>query len=108
MRTSTLLRISLLFTAFATLGLAEPTATILGRVTDPSGAIVAGATVTARNESTGIERSTITTASGDFELSLLPIMGKYTLTVSMTGFQSERIAGIELEVDQRARFDVSL
>jgi hypothetical protein len=108
MRTFTFVRLALLCLSLNLPAFAEPTATILGRVIDPSGAVVAGATVTAHNESTGIERSTVTTATGDFELSLLPITGKYTLTVSMTGFQSEKIAGIELEVDQRARFDVSL
>ena len=92
----------------AAVAFAEPTATILGRVTDPSGATIVHAKVVVHNESTGIDRSTITTDSGDFELALLPITGRYTLTISQTGFQTEQIAGIVLQVDQQARFDVSL
>ena len=84
------------------------TATILGRVTDPSGASIAGAAVKVRNEATGIERSTVSTASGDFEVTLLPITGRYTLTVSSQGFETQQISGIQLQVDQEARFDVAL
>src|SRR6185312_12063692 len=86
----------------------DPTATILGRVTDPSGAAIQGATVKARNEATGIERSTVSTSTGDFEITLLPISGSYVLDVSSQGFETQRISGIQLQVDQRARFDVSL
>jgi hypothetical protein len=86
----------------------DQTASILGRVTDPSGAAVAGATVKATNEATGVERSTVSTATGDFELTLLPITGRYTLTVSSQGFGTQQISGIPLQVDQSARFDVGL
>src|SRR4051794_34552661 len=87
---------------------ADPTATILGRVTDPSGASVARAKVKVRNEATGIERSSVSTESGDFELSLLPVSGRYTLTVSSPGFETQQVSGIQLQVDQEARFDLQL
>jgi hypothetical protein len=87
---------------------ADPSATILGRVTDPSGASVADASVTVRNEATGIERTTVSTSSGDFEVAQLPITGRYTLTVSSQGFEKHEISGIQLQVDQNARFDVAL
>jgi hypothetical protein len=87
---------------------ADPTATILGRVTDSSGGAIPGATVKARNEATGIERSTVSTSTGDFEITLLPISGTYVLDVSSQGFETRQISGIQLQVDQKARFDVSL
>ena len=87
---------------------AQPTATIVGRVTDPSGAAVSGAKVTARNTDTGLERSTLTGDAGDYELPLLPITGGYSLSVSKTGFQTGEFTGIVLQVDQHARFDVAL
>ncbi|MBM3796465.1 MAG: carboxypeptidase regulatory-like domain-containing protein, partial [Acidobacteria bacterium] len=50
----------------------QSTATMVGRVADPSGAVLSGAQVTSRNTATGLERSTRTTQTGDFELPLLP------------------------------------
>src|SRR6266566_5591585 len=87
---------------------AQSTATIVGRVTDPTGAIVAGAKVEARNTESGFQRSTVTTDTGDYELPLLPITGAYSLSVSKEGFQTQEQTGIVLQVDQRARLDVTL
>jgi len=94
--------------ATSSLLLAQPAGTILGRVVDPSGAVLAGAKVTAKNTATGLERSTTTTDTGDYELPLLPITGAYTLTFAKEGFQSHEITGIVLQVDQRARIDATL
>lgn len=99
---------ALLFTLIAAAVWAQPTATIVGRVVDSSGAIVSGAQVTARNVDTGLERSTSSTESGDYELPLLPITGSYTVSVSKQGFQTQQLNGIQLQVDQRARVDVQL
>src|SRR5947208_452919 len=77
---------------------ADPSASILGRVSDPSGASVSNAAISVRNEATGIERTTMSTGTGDFEVTLLPITGKYTLTVSSQGFEKQQISGIELQV----------
>jgi Carboxypeptidase regulatory-like domain len=98
----------LMLLVFGSLAWGDPTATILGRVTDPSGSSVAGAAVKVLNEATGIERSTVSTATGDFAVTLLPINGRYTLSVSSQGFEAYRISGIQLQVDQDARFDVAL
>src|SRR4051812_36892962 len=87
---------------------AQSAATIVGRVTDSSGAILSGARVTAINKSTNLERSTITSDTGDFEVPFLPVSGTYTLNVAHEGFQSQELTGIVLQVDQRARFDVSM
>ena len=87
---------------------AQSTATIVGRVTDASGAAVQDAKVVARNLSTNLERSTVTSDSGDFEIPFLSISGSYTLTVQKEGFQSQELKGITLQVDQQARLDVGL
>jgi Carboxypeptidase regulatory-like domain/TonB-dependent Receptor Plug Domain len=63
--------------------------TILGTVTDQSGAIVAGATVTVRNVATGLERPTQTSADGSYSVPELPT-GSYTVTIKQTGFQNGR------------------
>ena len=61
--------------------------TIQGTVTDPSGAVVGGATVTATNVGTGVETSRKTTDAGFFVLSPLQ-PGEYTVTVEAAGFQT--------------------
>jgi len=61
--------------------------TIQGTVTDPSGAVVAGATVTATNVETGVQTSRKTTDAGFFVLSPLQ-PGEYTVTVEAAGFQT--------------------
>src|SRR6476661_8626267 len=101
-----LLAIAFLLSSAATW--AQSTASIVGHVSDPSGAIVAGATVTARNTETGLERTAVSSDAGDYEFPLLPITGSYTLTVSKTGFSTQELTGIILQVEQRARFDVAL
>ncbi|MGH9663602.1 MAG: carboxypeptidase regulatory-like domain-containing protein [Bryobacteraceae bacterium] len=87
---------------------AQPSATILGKVTDASSAVVEGAQVTAANTAIGLTRSTVTTGTGDFELPSLPITGAYTLTVTKQGFQTQQFSGIVLQVDQHARYDVTM
>ena len=85
---------------------AQSTATIVGRVTDPSGAVLPDTKITARNLSTSLERSTVSGNSGDFEIPFLPIGGSYTVTAAKDGFQTQDLQGIVLQVDQRARLDV--
>jgi hypothetical protein len=75
---------ALLMVAAAT---AQGSGTIQGTVTDPSGAVVAGATVTAANVATGVQTSRKTTDAGFFVLSPLQ-PGEYTVTVKAEGFQT--------------------
>src|SRR5436305_7092798 len=63
------------------------TGTIQGTVTDPSGAVIAGASVVAVNVETGVETSRKTTEAGFFVLSPLQ-PGEYTVTVKTEGFQT--------------------
>src|SRR5262245_60987939 len=64
----------------------ESRATLIGRTTDPSGAIVAGATVRAINNATNAEVTSTTNESGNYEIPYL-LSGVYTVIVEMAGFK---------------------
>src|ERR1035437_3312469 len=81
--------------------------TVLGSVTDPSGAYVAGATVKVRNAATGIERTTVTSADGSYRVPELPI-GSYSVTVSQSGFQTAVTNDVEVNVATERRVDAQL
>jgi hypothetical protein len=91
---------------FATLTFAQ-TASITGRITDPGGAVVPDAAVSARSLESGIVTNTASNADGYYSLTTLP-PGKYDLTVTKSGFAPLRQTGLELEVQQVARLDFSL
>ena len=81
--------------------------TILGSVTDASGAFVAGATVTVRDLATGQERTTVTSGDGSYRLPELPI-GTYSVTVTLTGFQTAVTNNVEVDVATERRVDAQL
>jgi len=81
--------------------------TILGTVTDPTGLLVAGATVKVRNIATGLERTTTTTGDGSYAIPELPI-GSYTVTISQTGFQTSVTTSVEVNVASERRVDAQL
>jgi len=81
--------------------------TILGSVTDPSGAFVAGATVKVRNEATGLERTTTTSANGTYAVPELPI-GKYSVTVTQAGFETFVATSVAVDVATERRVDAAL
>ena len=78
-----------------------PTATILGAVKDSSGAVVAGAKVTARNTDTSQTRTAVTGQDGSYRLDALPV-GNYEITAEKTGFKTEVQSGLTLTVAQEA------
>jgi Carboxypeptidase regulatory-like domain/TonB dependent receptor len=82
------------------------TATLEGRTTDSSGAAVTGATVSAVNSSTGLSRSAVTSDSGEYRISLLPV-GDYTVTVEHQGFRRD-LKKITLVIGQNATLEFSL
>jgi Carboxypeptidase regulatory-like domain len=103
----TLCCIVLLMMAGRMFSQAGATGTILGTVTDSSGAVVPGAKVRVTNTSTNASSQTVTTSAGDFYVtSLNP--GPYRVTVEYTGFEKSVTNAISLAVDQRFRADVSL
>ena len=81
--------------------------TILGTVTDPSGAVVAGAKVSVKNLGTGLERFTETSADGSYSLPELPI-GTYSITVTQSGFQTFVATGVTVDVATERRVDAAL
>jgi hypothetical protein len=86
---------------------AQSTGTILGTVTDNSGAVVAKASVNIANVATGSVTHTETSSSGDYTAPFLQV-GTYKVTVEAPGFQKSVVDNISLVVAQQARADVAL
>ncbi len=83
------------------------TADLVGSVVDPSGAVIQGATVTARNSATGISRTAQTNESGDYQiLGLTP--GDYEITAEAPNFRKIVISPVKLTVGQRAELRIRL
>ncbi|MFL6415443.1 MAG: TonB-dependent receptor domain-containing protein [Bryobacteraceae bacterium] len=81
--------------------------TILGRVSDPTEAVVAGARVDATNTATGVHSSSTSSASGDYLLPYL-IPGTYDVLVEAQGFKSYKRLGILVRESDRVTVDVPL
>src|SRR6185437_10861522 len=82
-------------------------AAIQGTVTDPSGAVIANATVVAINNASGVATSRTTTTSGLYVISPLS-PGNYTVTVDAAGFSQFRQLNITLNSLQTLGLDISL
>jgi outer membrane receptor protein involved in Fe transport len=82
-------------------------AQISGTVHDPTGAVIADATVQILNRDTGLVRQTVTNSTGLYILSHIP-PGVYTIAASSKGFSSASQVGVQLNVSQSATFDFSL
>ena len=80
------------------------TGAIVGTVTDPSGAIIAGATVTITNMGTNIAVKTTTDASGEYVVTPLEV-GKYSVAVEATGFKRSIRSDVQVNVQDRVRVD---
>src|SRR5712664_3107687 len=95
------------------LGFSEPVrgqavnATLLGTVTDSSGAAVANVKMTITETNTGISRTSQTNESGNYVLPDLP-PGTYTVTAELSGFKRASRAGIDLVVNTTERVDLVL
>jgi Carboxypeptidase regulatory-like domain/TonB dependent receptor-like, beta-barrel len=74
--------------------------TIVGSVTDPSGAVIAQAKVTATNVATGVSQFTMTTTAGTYAIPNLPV-GTYTITAEAPSFAPATITGVTLDVSQQ-------
>jgi len=82
-------------------------AAIEGAVRDGSGAAVAGASINVRNVETGLSRSAITGANGDFNVPVLPV-GHYTVKVEAKGFGPAERTEVALRVGEATTVDFSL
>jgi hypothetical protein len=81
--------------------------TILGTVTDSSGAAIAGAAVAVKNVNTGLSRTVSTSEDGTYSVPELPI-GTYSVTVEKAGFKQGVVTGLQVEVSSQVRADVAL
>lgn len=82
----------------------ETTGTIVGTVTDQTGAVLPGVTVTLRNTRTETVRTAVTNEAGLYTASLLPV-GSYEVTFELAGFQSVTVKNITLHVNDRQQID---
>ncbi|MBX7174612.1 MAG: TonB-dependent receptor [Pyrinomonadaceae bacterium] len=84
-----------------------PTATLTGVVTDPNGAVISGANVTATNKATNLSRTTSTNGEGVYVFTNLPL-GFYEISAEANGFKKSSFENIELNVGQTKNLDISL
>ena len=93
---------------FASLAPAQTiTASITGTASDPSGASVPGANVTATNTETNVHSTTTTNSDGIYTFPFLRV-GSYTITVEAKGFKKSVVGPFTVETNQIARIDVKL
>src|SRR5690349_9813817 len=91
----------------APLARAQLSASVTGFVTDPAGAPVSSASVTAKNLETGAVRQSLTDEAGRYLVLSLPV-AEYDLRVSKPGFQDGLRTGIHIVIGQEAQVDFRL
>ena len=108
MRKSVVLVVLSLFACCSVILQAQTTeGAILGTVTDPSGAVIAGAVVTVTNMDTGIAVKATTDSAGAYVVTPLHI-GRYSVTVEAAGFKKSVRSDITVNVQDRVRVDATL
>jgi hypothetical protein len=80
---------------------------LVGTIYDATGAIVSGASVVATNNATGVQSSTVSSSTGQYRLSNLPV-GSYMLRVTAKGFSVAEIRGIDVSLNVQATSNVTL
>src|SRR5277367_5802599 len=83
------------------------TGSITGEVTDPTGAVVPNAKITAENVDTGVKTQAKTNAAGVYSIRFLPI-GHYKVVVAAEGFSSESVPPFMLEINQTVKLNEAL
>jgi hypothetical protein len=83
------------------------TGAIVGTVHDASGAVMAGVSVTIRNEGTNIGRTVMTSASGDYSAPLLP-PGSYEVSADVAGFNKAVFRNVQLDGQNRPQHTARL
>ena len=97
----------LVFLTLGQLGAQNPTATLVGTVTDPTGSAVMAAKVEVRNSGTNEARKLETDQRGEFTVPNLP-PGIYDVSISHPGFRNLHETGLELQLEQQARMEYRL
>ncbi|HTF70754.1 MAG TPA: carboxypeptidase-like regulatory domain-containing protein, partial [Edaphobacter sp.] len=83
------------------------TTSIVGVVTDPTGAVIPGITVTATDVDRNQSKSAITGNSGEYRIDFL-LTGNYTVTAKASGFKTYTQTGIQLNAGAPAAIDVQM
>src|SRR5580700_3749324 len=101
-------RLIAVFAVFACLLSAQEfRSTLTGRVTDPSGAVVAGAKIAAIEQSTNTRYETVSNGDGLYTFPLL-LQGTYQLTAEVKGFKTYSQSGIVIGTDTRVAQNIPL
>ena len=83
------------------------TATITGLITDQTGAILPGVTVTATNQATNVDYTAVTNESGDYTITPV-VAGTYVIKAALSGFRTQATVATVLEARQVARLDFKM
>ena len=106
-RSSLLFAVILLVAASAMAQVQAAAADLAGSVTDPNGAVVAGATVNVRNLGTGVTRTATANGQGEFQIVALP-PGDYEVTAEASTFKKVVISPVTLTLGQRSELAIRL
>jgi hypothetical protein len=105
------MRLAVLFTCFflilGTVSAQTGNGTITGVVTDPTGAVVANAPIEIKNTETGVVLRAISTDTGNYTVTQLPI-GRYELSTTVPGFKTYTRQNLTLSAAQVMRVDIPL
>ncbi len=96
-----------IFLCAAPLFAQQTTGNVRGRVLDPTGAVVASATVTIKNESTNATSTAQTTGDGEYQFSDLP-PGEYSITIEAPSFKTLTLSDVRVELNQTTDIPTSL
>jgi hypothetical protein len=107
MRTLSRIALALLVMLAAGAAFAQDAGSVRGAITDSTGAVVPGATVTLQNEATKFSRNVITDAKGEYYFGAVS-PGAYTVTVEIPGFKTASRKGMRINQREAAGFDVVL
>ena len=99
--------LSFVILLFTPLQAQEFKGTILGRITDPSGAVIPGAKITVTNQETNVASDVQSNVDGNFVAPFL-LPGKYKIAVAATGFRQVVRDGIIVQVNDRITVDFAL
>ena len=87
------------------IGYTVSTGSIGGTVTDPNGAVISGATVNAKNDSTGVLRSVTTNADGAYLIAGLTA-GSHNVTATANGFKNSRIGDVPVRANETTQLNI--
>ncbi len=108
MRTSLTIKLFLLAALLPGAAFSQTTSSnLVGRVMDTSGAVIPGATVEAENAATGVKSITTSGDDGQYHFNNIPV-GKYTITATISGFQTLTLRNVVLDLNRTATANLTL